>query len=127
MRLVARDAADKSKVPSQPENTAMNQSNRVSSSLRVAGLGTALALAVAVAVVPAVAAEQSTQPQDQAPAATGTLTQRTAQSHPSDASVATQTLDTVVIGGAVAHPGDDAWADNDDSLPSLPVAPKNDR
>ena len=103
----------------------MNQSNRVSSSLRVAGLGTALALAVAV--MPAVAAEQSTQPQDQAPAATGTLTQRTAQSHPSDASVAMQTLDTVVIGGAVAHPGDDAWADNDDSLPSLPVAPKNNR
>jgi len=123
MRLVARDAADKSKVPSQPENTAMNQSNCVSSSLRVAGLGTALALAV----MPAVAAEQSTQPQDQAPAATGTLTQRTAQSHPSDANVATQTLDTVVIGGAVAHPGDDAWADNDDSLPSLPVAPKNNR
>ena len=72
MRLVAGDAADKSKVPSQPENTAMNQSNRVSSSLRVAGLGTALALAVVV--MPAVAAEQSTQPQDQAPAATGTLT-----------------------------------------------------
>ena len=68
-----------------------------------------------------------TQPQDQAPAATGTLTQRAAQSHPGDASVATQTLDTVVIGGAVTHPGDDAWADNDDSLPSLPVAPKNDR
>jgi hypothetical protein len=125
MRLVAGGAADKSKVPSQPENTAMNQSNRVSSSLRVAGLGTALALAVAV--MPAIAAEQSTQPQDQAPAATGALTQRTAQSHPSDANVATQTLDTVVIGGAVAHPGDDAWADNDDSLPSLPVAPKNDR
>ena len=103
----------------------MNQSNRVSSSLRVAGLGTALALAVAV--MPAVAAEQSTQPQDQAPAATGTLTQRNAQAHPSDANAATQTLDTVVIGGAVAHPGDDAWADNDDSLPSLPVAPKNDR
>ena len=103
----------------------MNQSNRVSSSLRVAGLGTALALAVAV--MPAVAAEQSTQPQDQAPAATGTLTQRKAQAHPSDANAATQTLDTVVIGGAVAHPGDDAWADNDDSLPSLPVAPNNDR
>lgn len=102
----------------------MNQSSRVSSSLRVAGLGTALVLAVAV--MPAVAAEQSTQPQDQAPAATGTLTQRTAQSHPSDASAVTQ-LDAVVIGGAVAHPGDDAWADNDDSLPSLPVAPKNDR